>query len=149
MSDKSSTVRVQPYTKELINKHAKRLGISQNDLIYKAILSAEKNNFEDENLTEKMLSNQVGRMIAVLTNRYKNLKKGQEDIFKMIGKTTLFDMQNTADFVFNRTGEEMRKQAEEFHGKGTKEAERYMKLYNAFLKKIYPIVMHQLGVKKE
>ena len=89
MSDKASTVRVQPYTKELINKHAKRLGISQNDLIYKAILSAEKNDFEEENLTKKMVAKQVSRMIAVLENKTTELKTGQQGITKLIGKTTL------------------------------------------------------------
>jgi hypothetical protein len=46
MSDSSTTVRVQSYTKELINKHSKRLGMSQGDLIEKAILVAEKLDFE-------------------------------------------------------------------------------------------------------
>ena len=78
MSDSATSVRVQAYTKELINKHSKRLGLSQGDLIEKAISVAEKLNFEYDLPLDEIKKNQVletNRLIGFLKTQDKNLKQ--------------------------------------------------------------------------
>jgi len=137
MSDKASTVRVQPYTKELINKHAKRLGISQNDLIYKAILSAEKNDFEDENLLEKTLKNQLDRVFGFLKTQDKNLLQVQQNI---IGNMKLYDNVDrmaVLKFFYSKTEEEITNKAKVKYRNDPDTAIKFIRSFKEMFKEIY------------
>tara|TARA_B100002049_G_scaffold236470_1_gene223277 strand:- start:6762 stop:7247 length:486 start_codon:yes stop_codon:yes gene_type:complete len=137
MSDKASTVRVQPYTKELINKHAKRLGISQNDLIYKAILSAEKNDFEDENLLEKTLKNQLDRVFGFLKTQDKNLVQVEKNILGSMKLYDNVDRMAVLKFFYQKTNEEITKYAKEKYRSKPETGINFIKSFKELFEEVY------------
>jgi len=106
MSDKATTVRVQSYTKELINKHSKRLGISQGELIERAISVAEKLDFEYDiplNEIKKMQVSETNRLIGFLKTQDKNLKQTEENIYHYFRKNLHEDRRAILEYFYFRS----------------------------------------------
>jgi hypothetical protein len=120
MSDSSTTVRVQSYTKELINKHSKRLGMSQGDLIEKAILVAEKLDFEyDLPLDEirKMQVSETNRLIGFIKTQDKNLKQTEQNIYHFFRKNLHEDRRALLEYFYFKGKQYMEESAKEYYKK--------------------------------
>lgn len=89
MESKATSVRVKSYTKELIIKHSKRQKITQDELIERAILLAEKNNFEFDLPVKKIEKYQISntnRIIGFLKTQDKNLIQTENNIIDYLNK---------------------------------------------------------------
>ena len=145
MSDNASTVRVQSYTKELINKHSKKLGISQGDLIEKAISVAEKLNFEyDLPLDEikKMQVSETNRLIGFLKTQDKNLKQTEDNIYHFFKKNLHEDRRAILEYFYYRTkGNVMDLASEYYQKKGGENSDKiaglFMERFNSFFDSNY------------
>jgi len=120
MSDNASSVRVKSYTKELINKHSKRLGISQGELIEKAISVAEKLNFEYDLPLDKIKKTQVSetnRLIGFIIKQDKKLKQTEENIYHFFRKNLHEDRRAILEYFYLRSKQHMREMAQEYYAK--------------------------------
>lgn len=149
MSDNASTVRVQSYTKELINKHSKRLGMSQGDLIEKAILVAEKLNFEyDLPLDEikRIQVSETNRLIGFLKTQDKNLKQTEENIYHYFRKNLHEDRRAILEYFYFKSKKHMQEMATKYYQKNggdnsEKIAELFMGRFNSFFDENYKILL--------
>jgi len=140
MSDNATTVRVKSYTKELINKHSKRLGISQGDLIEKAISVAEKLNFDyDLPLDEikKMQVSETNRLIGFLKTQDKNLKQTEENIYHYFRKNLHEDRRAILEyFYFRSKGNVMEMAVNYYQENGGENSDKitqlFMERFNSF-----------------
>jgi len=140
MSDKATTVRVLPYTKELILKHSKKQGITQNDLIEKAILVAEQSNFSYEiplKQIEKMQVLQANRIIGFLKTQDKNLLQTEENIYKYFRKNLHDDRRSVLEYFYTKTYDEFRNIATEFYGDQDEVKERFLSRFQDFFSETY------------
>lgn len=83
MIDKSSVVRVNSYTKDKIKTLSKKKGLTQGELILKALEVAEKMNFEYDLPLDKIAKNQVkesNRIIGFLKQQDKNMLQLEKNI---------------------------------------------------------------------
>lgn len=140
MSDKSTTVRVKPYTKELIIKHSRAKNLTQNDLVEKAILVAEKMNFE-YNLPlkeiEKMQVSQTNRLIGFLKTQDKNLKQTEENIYHFFQKRLKEDRREVLEYLSLNLSQQIREETEIFFKNDKESGEDFTKLFFHFFNKIY------------
>ena len=151
MAEKASTVRVQPYTKELISKHSKRLGISQGDLIEKAISVAEKLGFEyDLPLGEikKMQVSETNRLIGFLKTQDKNLKQTEENIYHFFKKNLHEDRRAILEYFYFRSKQQIGEMAIEYYReKGGENSEKvaqlFMERFNTFFDENYQILLRE------
>jgi hypothetical protein len=84
MSEKASVVRVNSYTKDMINRISKKKGISQGELILRALEVAEKMNFEYDLPLDKIAKNQTkesNRIIGFLKQQDKNMSQLEQNIY--------------------------------------------------------------------
>lgn len=108
MSDNATTVRVKTYTKELISKHSKKQKLTQNDLIEKAILVAEKMNFEYELPLQKIEKSQVhqtNRMIGFLKTQDKNMAQMEQNIYNFFNQKLREDRREILEYFYIKTYE--------------------------------------------
>ena len=140
MSSNTTTVRVQLSTKELISKHSKRLGISQNELIEKAILSAEKNNFS-EDLLEKNVMNHIKKredqIIRFLKTQDKNMLQMEKNIYSFFRENVKDDRRETLEYFYLNSLYDIQKQAEIFYKENPQRGEQFYKRFKEFFYKTY------------
>lgn len=143
MNNKDTTVRVKPYTKELILKHSRKLKISQNDFIEKAILAAEQHNFSTEiplKQIEKNQTIQANRIIGFLKTQDKNLHQVEQNIYQYTQNILRADRNEVMEFLYYTIEEELPQIVSEFY-KGDKElSETYLERHRMFFNKLQPIL---------
>ena len=118
MSDNASTIRVQSYTKELINKHSKKLKISQGELVERAISVAEKLNFEYNLPLEeirKIQVSEINRLIGFLKIQDKNLKQTEENIYHYFRKNLHEDRRAILEYFYIRSKDNIRLLAHSYY----------------------------------
>lgn len=151
MSDSASTVRVQSYTKELINKHSKKLKISQGELIERAISVAEKLNFEYDlplNEIKKMQVSETNRLIGFLKTQDKNLKQTEENIYNYFSKNLHEDRRAILEYFYLRSKDHMREMATAYYEKSggensEKVAQLFMERFSSFFDENYKILLRE------
>ncbi len=148
MSDKATTVRIKPYTKELIIKHSKRMRITQNDLIELAILVAEKMGFE-YNLPLKEIEKkqilQTNRLIGFLKIQDKNLKQTEENIYTFFKERLREDRREVLEYLSVRTVEEVIRISDEFYGEKTEVKERFITRFKDFFEEAYKSLLRDIN----
>lgn len=140
MSDKSTTIRVKPYTKELIIKHSRAKRLTQNDLVEKAILVAEKMNFEYDlplKEIEKMQVSQTNRLIGFLKTQDKNLKQTEENIYHFFQNRLKEDRREVLEYLSLNLSQQIREETEMFFKNDKESGEDFTKLFFHFFNKIY------------
>mgnify|MGYP000176854042 FL=1 len=151
MTDNATSVRVQSYTKELINKHSKRLGLSQGDLIEKAISVAEKLNFEYHLPLEEIKKTQVSeanRLIGFLKTQDKNLRQTEENIYHFFRKNLHEDRRAILEYFYFKSKKQMREMAMKYYEeKGGENSEKvaqlFMDRFNIFFDDNYRILLRE------
>lgn len=151
MSAQDSTVRVKPYTKELILKHSRNRKISQNELIEQAILCAEQHNFSTEIAIKQIEKNQTiqaNRIIGFLKTQDKNLAQIEENIYQSTLSKLRADRNEVLEFIHYQTIEELPKAISlhyiEQENLEEREARELGEKYTAIFKKVSSEIYAQL-----
>jgi hypothetical protein len=150
MSSKDSTVRVKPYTKELILKHSRKQKISQSELIERAILCAEQHNFSTEITVKQIEKNQqkeANRIIGFLKMQDKNLNQMEENIFHYFQSKLKADRNEVLEFVEYTINEELPKIARDFYSNRNDAedlADNFVKRFKSFYRELYPILRRNI-----
>lgn len=140
MSDKATTIRVKPYTKELILKHSRKQKITQNDLVEKAILVAEQSNFSTEiplKQIEKMQVQQTNRIIGFLKMQDKNLHQAEENIYHYFRQNLRDDRRGVLEYFYTKTFDEFEQISREFYKENNEIKERFMIRFKDFFSETY------------
>jgi hypothetical protein len=140
MSDKATTIRVKPYTKELILKHSRKQKITQNDLVEKAILVAEQSNFSTEiplKQIEKMQVQQTNRIIGFLKIQDKNLHQAEENIYHYFRQNLRDDRRGILEYFYTKTFDEFEQISREFYKGNDEVKERFMIRFKDFFSETY------------
>lgn len=136
MSDNATTVRVKTYTKELISKHSKKQKLTQNDLIEKAILVAEKMNFEYELPLQKIEKSQVqqtNRMIGFLKTQDKNMAQMEQNIYNFFNQKLREDRREILEYFYIKTYETIDEICKKYYI--TEDEETAPRKYNIFMER--------------
>jgi hypothetical protein len=150
MSEKDSTVRVKPYTKELIIKHSRRQKISQSELIERAILSAEQHNFSTEiplKQIEKNQQKEANRIIGFLKMQDKNLHQMEENLYRYFQAKLKADRNEVLEFVEYTIDEELPKIARDFYSDRNNAedlADNFVMRFKSFYRKLHPILRRNI-----
>lgn len=148
MSVKDSTTRVSSHTKELILKHSRKMKISQNELIERAILCAEQHNFSTEIAIKQIERNQViqaNRIIGFIKTQDKIIAEIPQQIYESTTSGLRADRNEVLEFVFYKTQKTLNKEVMNYwlkevelsQEKAIENTQLYMEVFEAVSSKIY------------
>lgn len=148
MSVKDSTTRVSSHTKELILKHSRKMKISQNELIERAILCAEQHNFSTEIAIKQIERNQViqaNRIIGFIKTQDKIIAEIPQQIYESTTSGLRADRNEVLEFVFYKIQKVLEKEVMNFwvekkvfsEEKINEQTQIHMNVFNQVSSKIY------------
>ena len=148
MSVKDSTTRVSSHTKELILKHSRKMKISQNELIERAILCAEQHNFSTEIAIKQIERNQViqaNRIIGFIKTQDKIIAEIPQQIYESTTSGLRADRNEVLEFIFYKTKKTLNKEVMNYwlkevelsQEKAIENTQLYMEVFEAVSSKIY------------
>ena len=166
MSNKATTIRVKPYTKELIIKHSRAKKITQNDLVEMAILVAEKMNFKYDlplKQIEKKQVTETNRLIGFLKTQDKNLeeleskfrkrlqsqnnklKQTEQNIYLFFKERLREDRREVLEYLFVKTLEEIIRISDEYYKDRRETKERFITRFKDFFAEAYETLKRDIN----